>query len=201
MGIRRFAALIVSSAALAACGQAEPAPVVPPPAPIATATVTSVAPPPPPPPTAAPPPPPAAEAIAATPPGEPASAFRYICGIDVSHGTESATLFLGVKITGEDLAIGLANTAAGPFELDKSKPFKFVIEGKDLKDPDLKVMLKDQHLDSAPIAKITVYGFGAGGMVSLGVEVVTDRAGKEIAKLGWRMKPALAAKCVKPLSP
>jgi hypothetical protein len=143
---------------------------------------------------------PAASSTAAAPPAlHPRGGFREACFISLGH---DASVVLAIEDEGATFTIGRAQSFDGPFEAmvadGGSTPFRLVLEGAALDDPDFADAFVVAGAKRADVARVTVYGIGIRGGWSFGVEVFSDAKGRSLGKVSFGMRPAMARPCGSP---
>jgi hypothetical protein len=143
-----------------------------------------------------------AAASASAPPATGAKApaqlggFHDACFVALGH---DSSVVLAVKEDGASFTIGQAQSFAGPFEAmvadSGSKPFRVVLEGAALDDPDFASAFGVVGVKRADVTRVTVYGIGIRGGWSFGVELFSDATGRSIGKASFGMRPAMARPC------
>jgi hypothetical protein len=128
-------------------------------------------------------------------PKKPASAYKWICGIGKSGGTEN---FLAIDDDGTKFEIGSATTAAGPFhvieENSGTKLVHTILDPQAMKG-DLVNTFQAAGVNPSSVKKLTVYGFTMHGGWSFGVGVFTDSKGAYLGKFSWAMSLGFSRPC------
>lgn len=136
--------------------------------------------------------------VAPTVVAPPIPEFPWACAVTGADGRHDP-IVVAVRDEGATFKVAMGSKLAGPFEVveasNGSAPFRNVIEGKVLADPDLHDTLTSAGVKLEDVAKLTAYGVAIRGGWSLGIAVFSDRGGKVLGQSGWRMRLGNATPC------